>query len=166
MIDGSLRHGTVWAFVPAGLITIMLGGLLTMATIAGRDPGFALEPDYYAKAVRWDEQQAQQATNLRLGWQLVPHVAPRDGERKTTVLVDLKDARGQAVSGATLKLEAFANARAGTRITRELRESGAGSYGTELPPARDGLWELRFSAVRGSERFTRTLRVELGQEGK
>ena len=37
----------VWPWVPAGLLGAMLIGLGTMATIAIRDPGFALERDYY-----------------------------------------------------------------------------------------------------------------------
>ena len=49
----------------------MLIGLGTMATIATRDPGFALERDYYQKAVNYDRVIAQRGENARLGWSVV-----------------------------------------------------------------------------------------------
>jgi hypothetical protein len=62
--------GAFWAWVPATLLGSMLAGLGIMAYIAVDDPTFALEPDYYDKAVHWDRGQtllrASEASGLPL----------------------------------------------------------------------------------------------------
>ena len=59
--------GTFWAWVPATLLGAMLLGLGTMAYIAIDDPSFALEPNYYDKAVHWDRSQAEARSSQALG---------------------------------------------------------------------------------------------------
>lgn len=151
-----------WALVPVGILGAGLLGLGTLAFVAGSDPSFALESDYYQKAVRWDEQQAQLAENARLGWQLELRVAP--GGAKLVAEIARRD--GAPVSEAKVVAEAFANARAADVRTLRFSESAPGTYEAELGRARPGLWELRFTVERGAERFTHVARPMLpGPEG-
>lgn len=56
---------------PVGLITLMCGsvGICVMtAVVAARDPSFALEPDYYERALEWDETAAARDASATLGW--------------------------------------------------------------------------------------------------
>jgi nitrogen fixation protein FixH len=144
-----------WSFVPAGLLAAMLAGLGTMATIAVRDPGFATEQNYYEKAVNYDHEIAQRAENTRLDWQLEASLA--SAGPKTPIVLRIRD-RGMPLAGARVHLVALRNARSSVVLDTQLTESAPGEYRGSLPLVRGGLWELRFSAERGAERFTQVER--------
>lgn len=148
-----------WAYVPAGLLIAMLGGLLLMARIASDDPGFAVERDYYRKAVGWDAEQAQLAENQRLGWTMTAEALPRAGGR-AVVRVGLRDGQGRPVTGARVTFEAFHNARAGDLRSGEARAVGQ-DYELDLGAVRPGLWELRLTAQAGTDRYTAVVRREI-----
>jgi nitrogen fixation protein FixH len=143
----------VWPWVPAGLLACMLAGLGSMAVIATRDPGFALERDYYAKAVTYDRVIAQRAENARLGWSAQADVGRASSRDGTELVVRLKDAAGPA-TGARVRIEALRNASAGRVLEAELTERSAGEYEGRLPMHYGGLWEIRVTAERGNDRFT------------
>ena len=143
----------VWPWVPAGLLTCMLAGLGTMAVIATRDPGFALERDYYKKAVAYDSVIAQRAENARLGWSAQTDVGPASLRDETLLVIRLRDRVGPAV-GARVSVEALRNASAGRVLEAELTARSAGEYEGRLPLGYGGLWEFRVTAERGSDRFT------------
>lgn len=150
---------TLWPYVPAAMLVAMVGGLVLLARIAADDPGFAVERDYYKKAVAWDAHQLQQRENARLGWRL--EVETRRAEAGRVALVArLLDGHGRGVRAVKLDVEAFHNARAANVLSARLRETDAG-YLAELPMQRQGLWELRFTATRGADRFTQVVRADL-----
>ncbi|HEX6764889.1 MAG TPA: FixH family protein [Polyangiaceae bacterium] len=150
----------VWPWVPVGLLAAMLTGLGTMAAIAVNDPGFALEKNYYAKAVAYDRVIAQRAENERLGWSIDAELdAPAPGAA-TPLVVRLRH-RGGPVAGARGSVEAFSNANAGNVIETRFEEVEAGVYRASLPVRRGGLWEFRLAFERGSERFTATERRDV-----
>ena len=146
---------SVWPLVPVGILGAALLGLGVMASIAGRDPGFALEPNYYGKAVHWEEEQAQRAENSRLGYELV---VSAEG---ATVVVRGTDADGMALAGADVRAEAFANAHASDVRQLAFTERAPGQYEAKLPSRRSGLWEFRFVAQHAGHRFTQVARVDL-----
>lgn len=149
-------RGLFWAFVPVILLGSTLVGLGTAAHIATRDPGFALETDYYQRAVQWNAQQARWAENERLGYTLAFAVA---GE---SLVVTLRDRDGQPLRGATLTAEAFSNARAAARRSLEFVEGDGGEYRVALPHARPGLWEFRLDAAKDGRHFTQVERADVG----
>ncbi len=153
-------RGLFWALLPVGLLGASLAGLLTMATIASRDPGFAIEKGYYERAVHWDRQQAEWAENERLGYSLQLDIAETAGGGRD-VVVNVEDRAGAPLRGARVSVEAFANARAAERRTLSLREQADGSYRAALGRARGGLWEFRCEVLRDHERFTHVTRVDL-----
>jgi hypothetical protein len=153
-----MKKGLGW---PIGIATILL---LTVAAnvwvfvVAGDDPSFAIEPDYYAKAVAWDSTLAQARRNETLRWQLAPKLAgfsPRDGAQLS---VSLTDSAGQPISGATIKVFALFNARAANVLASTLHADSAG-YSTRLAVNHRGEWELRFDVRRGDDHFTADVRV-------
>jgi hypothetical protein len=153
--------GSYWAFVPAGLLCSMLAGLITLATIAADDPSFAVESDYYKKAVSWDRELEQQEENARLARQVT--LEARSLPKRTAALaLRVTDARGEPLNGADVRLEAFPNARSGERQRLVFTERLPGAYAVELPLTRAGLWELRLTVSRGKDRTTHVMRVELG----
>lgn len=155
--------GSRWALVPVALLLASTLGVGSMASIAARDPGFALEKDYYARAIHWDGEQPQQAENQRLRYELALSALPVSGG--VELEVRLAEAGGKPLTGATLRAEAFANARSAARHDLVFVEAAPGTYRVTVPAPRAGLWELRFVVTHGSERFSQTVRQELVAPG-
>lgn len=154
-----------WKWAPVALLGSLLSGLGTMVFIATGDPSFAVEPEYYQKALDWDRERAQQANNERLGYQLTVSVrAPGAGGARELVL-QFVDAAGQPIHGASVEVSAFHNARAAEIVRRRLVERDPGIYVQELPLKRLGLWELRFVTQRSGVRFTHVARVDVTAHG-
>jgi FixH protein len=158
--------GRLWAWVPAMLLGTMLLGLGTLAYIAIDDPHFALEANYYDKAVHWDTARTEARENEVLGLKVVlgaPLVVAADG--KLNVAIGVQTRQDLALSGAVVELEAFPNAYA-SRVQRiSLRETAPGAYAGELSQAVRGLWELRVVVKRGSLRYSQVLRLDVTKAG-
>lgn len=152
----------VWPFVPVALLAAMVTGLGVMASIAVNDSGFALERDYYAKAVAYDTEIAQRAQNARLGWSLEATAAAAQVGKPSRLEVRLGDGTS-ALQHARVRVEALRNASAGRVLEAELREAAPGRYEAELPLGRGGLWEFRFTVTRDGARFTQAARLDVAE---
>ena len=153
-----MKRGGLW---PAGVALILaatVGGNIWLYRVAKDDDSFAIEPNYYAKAVAWDSTMAQAQRNGAIGWHLQSTLGAfsRNG---ALLRVSLTDSLGRAVSDATITVDAMYNARAAQVVRATLSPDGGG-YAARLPVRHGGQWELRFDVVRGGERFTASARVE------
>lgn len=154
-----MKRGMWWPIGVAAVLSLTVGANFWVLAVANDDPSFAIEPDYYQKALKWDDEMAQQQRNATLKWQLTPALSPFD--RKGAVLtVRLTDSTGAALTGAKVTVAALANARANAVLDATLAPGARDGYAVVLPINRAGEWELRFEAVRGAERFTAVRRVE------
>lgn len=157
----AVSRGRGWPALIVGLLVAGAGANLWLMFVATRDASFAVEHNYYEKALRWDETMAQEARNARLGWsvavQLERAISPRGARIRARIL----DHDGAPVEGARVDLEAFASARASRVFTATLTPESAGAYGARLPFDHPGLWELRVRVERGDQVFTRTLDQDL-----
>jgi len=144
----------------------MLVGLGFAAHLAIDDPNFALEPNYYDKAVHWDETQAKARESNALGLKLelvAPLTVAPNGE--VEVQLSVKDRRDLAFSGAEVALEAFPNAYA-SRVQRlSLHESAPGVYAGALAHGMRGLWELRIVVNQGAIHYGEVLRRDVVKGG-
>lgn len=157
---------SVWAWVPAMLLGSMFVGLGSMAYVAIDDPHFALEPDYYDKAVHWDRSQAEQRASATTGLQLQlngPLVTAADGSVEVEIRVT--DRAAAPFPGARVELQAFPNAYAGQVQDLVLRESAPGVYVGRLTRGVLGLWELRIGVVRDAVRFREVRRLDVLKGG-
>lgn len=150
----------IWPWVPAGLLACMLAGLGSLALIASRDPGFALERDYYAKAVNYDREIEQRAANARLGWSVESQLG-RATPHSTTPLEVRVRARSGLVQGARVSVQALRNASASVVLEARCQEREPGRYQAALPLGHGGVWELRFVVAHGAERFTQIVRHDV-----
>jgi len=158
-----VKRAWTWPAIVIGLLVLGVGANLALLVVATSDPGFAVEPDYYAKAVAWDDKRAQDARNLALGWRLTAD-ARADAAAVPPALavgVELTDAAGRPIDGAAVHVEAFPVSRSQNLLQADLAARGAGRYAASLPLVRMGIWELRFTAARGADRFTRTSQIEV-----
>jgi nitrogen fixation protein FixH len=160
------RAGLRWALVPVGLLASSTLGVVWMAAIATRDPNFALERDYYQKAIHWDQTQAQAASNQRLGYQFVlPPRVTLDKLGKGSLELKIFDRSGQPLAGARVTAEAFPNAYSDDISRLSFSERAPGIYTAPITAQHGGLWEFRISLDSGSERATANLRCDLTRGG-
>ena len=153
------RH--VWPAIVIGLLAIDTGVGIYLMHVANSDPTVAVEPDYYARAVRWDSTEAQARRNNALGWTITTELGPLGDGRAAAFGLSLRDRSGVPVEGARIEIKASAVSSADNVIRGVLTDSAsAGSYATTLPMARAGLWQLQLTAIRGNDRYTADLRVD------
>lgn len=150
-----MKKGWIWPVLVVGLLVFGVGTNLVLLAVASGDPSFAVERDYYRKGMEWDRTLLQEQENARLGWTLGCEV------HQGVVSVTLRDRGEIPLTGASLSLEAFHNARAAQIVTAVLGDAGSGAYRAQAPIVRPGLWELRFRAVRGADVFTQTVTYEV-----
>lgn len=154
------KKGRAWPFLLGGMLALGIGINVAMVVIATQDPSFAVEPDYYRKALAWDGTMAQESANRDLGWQLEAGCGSSPAD--SWVVATLRDRDGAAVADATLAVEAFQGAMADRRVTGALLARDDRRYEGHMARLEPGMWELRFTATRGGEKFTRTLRQVCG----
>src|SRR5688572_28616544 len=104
------RFPNRWALFPIGLLGILVSVQAVLFSLSRNDPSFAVEPDYYRKAVSWDQHAKQLATSARLGWQPSFDVVSADGRASLRLTLVDKDAK--PVADAAIGLTTFPNARA------------------------------------------------------
>ncbi len=152
---------------PAAIVAILVlhsAGMVAVILIATRDPSFSVEPNHYQKALAWDAFSARQRASQTLGWKVEADTETATDDAHTRgIACRILDRVGTPITGATVSLLAFAHARGDERIQVDLVEAkpaeqaGPGVYRARAPLLREGIWELRFVARRGAERFTSTL---------
>lgn len=155
-----MKKGMGWPIGVTVVLATVVAANIWVAVKANSDPSFAIEPDYYKKAVAWDSSMAQDRHNTALNWSLNPVLGTFGSDSGATLRVRITDAAGVAIRNATVHVAALYNARAGTIYTATLAADGAGGYAGALPVHHAGQWELRFDVTRGADRFTSTARVE------
>ena len=155
-----------WALVPVGLLASSFFGVGWMAIIAVRDPSFALEPDYYQKAIHWDQAQAQAANNERLGYAFsVPGAVVSDSRGLATLQLKINDRSGRAVRGAHVSATAFPNAFSEDISQIQFNQRAPGVYEAPVKVRHAGLWEFRVTMDDGADHVTTVLRIVLAPGG-
>jgi nitrogen fixation protein FixH len=156
--------GWYWPLVIVGLLLGSIVANLGLMVLASNDRSFAVEKDYYRKALAWDETMAQERRNAELGWSLEATLAPAAGSTHHARLdVTVRDASARPIEGARVTVEALQSARASQVFPATLSPRGDGRYAATLPSSRHGLWELRFRIERGGDIFTAVVARDLDE---
>ncbi len=157
-----MKSGMGWPIAMTAILATTVVANFGVLYVADHDPSFVVEKDYYQKAVHYDDEIDQELRNQKLGWTLQPTVAPI-APNGSGVNVRLSDAGGRPLGGATVRVSALFNARAGDVLDATLSAVAPGSndYFARLPMRHAGEWELRFDATRGSDHFTAVRRVDV-----
>ncbi|MCC6428945.1 MAG: FixH family protein [Phycisphaerales bacterium] len=123
---------------------------------AASDPATATEPDYYAKALRFDQVIRQRETNSRLAWLLTPAFEGSPTGASVSLRIHLADQAGKPIPDALITSVCFANTRSAERqeLTLSPIASSPGDYTAPIRITRPGLWQLRMSVLRGPDTFT------------
>ncbi len=155
-----IARGLHWPVIIVCLLAIpvIAGGYL--AYKATHDPTFAIESDYYRKAVAWDATMAQEQANAKLGWTAAA-TTQRAGD-KLDVAVQLADKAGAVVPAATVHLDGFFLARSQEVQGADAVLGADGRYHALLALPHAGLHEVRMRASRGTDVFTAQWRLDVG----
>jgi hypothetical protein len=160
-----MKRGLGWPIGITAMLGLTVAANLWILRVAGADPSFAIEPDYYARAVRWDSTQAQAGINRALAWRLAPRVSSFRAGIGGLLAVELRDSANALIDDASVDVSAFAVARSNLVATATLAHAGPGTFAARLPLEHGGAWELRFDVRRGVEHFTSTQRLDVRTAG-
>lgn len=151
-----------WPFIIVGLLVAHTTLIIGAATLAIGDPSFAVVPDYYAKALAWDDDQASQRDAAERGWTF--HVIPgafTDPTGQRLIVATLNDKHGQPVPGAAVTLQLYHHARAADVTRLALRETAPGHHEALAPMPTAGTWRLEARVVEGNQPFAFTRDIEI-----
>lgn len=154
-----MKPGMAW---PIGITTILattIAANIWVMRIANNDPAFAIEPDYYRKAVQFDSTMADARRARALGWGVSAALSAVGSDGRATLTVSMRDAAAAPLTGAQVSAMARFNARANDTITVVLREATPGAYTATLPIAHVGEWEVRIDATREGARYSHRARI-------
>jgi len=144
---------------PIGLTAVLAATVLAnigVFLLAARNGGAEAVPDYYRRAVAWDSSVADGARSRALHWTYDASLsAPGEGG---VLALSLRDSAGAPVTGARVRVEGFAVARADRRLDTTLTEVGGGRYMARLAVRRTEWHELDVTVRRGADRFIQQLR--------
>lgn len=134
-----------WAFVPVAMLGATVLGAVLVVTLAVNDRGAtAAEPDYYRRAVAWDEWKVQLARNGALRWVVTPEFVPAAGGSGLARLeLSVADKHGVPIERASVHAEVVPIREADARVRVAMPEGAPGRYGADVPIRVGGLWEIR-----------------------
>lgn len=141
----------------------LLGGhmvfIFTAITLGTGDPSFAVVPDYYEKAVDYDERKALLAQSAELGWavELTP-AGQADAVGQRDLFVRFRDRDGQPIQGLSVQVAGYHVARAKETVTMQCIEVLPGQYVGSARITREGFWQFAIDAESGEQRFVGEVR--------
>ncbi len=151
--------GRVWI---GAVVVLLAGNALAMGALvvaSGSGSTHHVVPDYYRKALAWDEEMAVDRASQALGWRAQLRAEPAAGGTALDIL--LVDRDGAPVAGAAVAVSAFHRIDAGNIHRIALVDAGGGHYRAQAPLRRAGVHELTVSAERGAAFWRATLVDEL-----
>lgn len=147
----------VWPVIVVGMLVGHATLMILVVLLATQDKGFSVEPDYYQKAISWDDTAAQRVANEQLGWSValtLGDTMSAIGDRE--LICTLVDRDGIPLDGSTVEVEFFPHARGQQRTFVLLEGTGDGRYAGKCRFLRKGVYEFRVKIERGPQTFTLT----------
>lgn len=142
-------QGYIWPL----LIVLLLGAQVTFlfvtVTLAVQDPSFAVEENYYDRAVNWDAYAKASRAIDDAGWNV--QISLRDdadvlGYR--TLVISILDAAGRPVRMQEIGGELFQHAQASFRQPLALTREEDDRYAANVRMEQAGWWGVRLTMTR------------------
>ena len=156
-----MRPGAWWPIAVVAVLGVTVAANAWLLLAASDPQATVVEPDYYRRALKWDSTAAVAARSARLGWSADAAIGPLDREGRALVEVRVRDAGGEPVRGARVRVTAIHNREADRHLEARLGETPGGYAGT-LALHHAGLWELRLEVLRAEDRYLTRLRRDTG----
>jgi nitrogen fixation protein FixH len=149
----NMKKSYKWPVIIIGLLVAHTLLMLTAVTIATSDRSFAVVPNYYQKAVDWDQTKAAQQASDKLGWKatltISDAVTPK-GEREVTLTIVDADGKPVEVSKAQFKYLQYAHGNEAQDTTLLARD---GKLAGTLLLRYEGFHEFIITATAGDKVF-------------
>ncbi|RMH12206.1 MAG: hypothetical protein D6695_07365 [Planctomycetota bacterium] len=160
-VPESKSRGWIWPV----LVIALLGGQAVMLAvtfiIASSDPSVAVEPNYYEKALAWDEDRDRRRDPALDGFEISAELQPASDRNSKGALVVSVFRDGAPVEDAVIDAVIFHHARSGDRQTLSLLPQKPGVYVASADLRRDGNWEVRLSVQADRMSYLLTRQLEL-----
>ena len=166
--SSATRSAWFWPALVVGLLAGQVVLVLVMAYLAVSDHSFAVEPDYYRKALQLGRARCRSNRPID-DWDGLLRIEVSeqpDISQQRDVRCVITDRAGKPVDGATVEVVAFPHVRGNERQELDA-DSGleAGRYGAAVRMSQGGLWEFRVVATRGVEVATHMEQVQVRLPG-
>lgn len=152
-----------WPWIIVGLLAAHTTLMIVFVVIATRDKSFSVDPDYYGKAVHWDDLQAQQRASDALGWHAIlrPEEST-DTNGARTIVLELTDSAGSAIPATAVEATYFHHAHGDQvrKVAFAPSASDARQFAVRAPMSHPGMWEFHVTARAGDRLFVKTLTVD------
>ncbi len=149
---------------PAALVAVLAITVVANVAIywtANHDRSFAVEPDYYQRAIDWDSTVARGQRSAALGWVTDVRLAPPEaGHATLSMAITTRD--GLPLDSADVRAALSHNAQGANVYEVRLLASGPGLYAARIPSTAQGLWRVDIAAVRGDDIYSRRVTVDNG----
>jgi nitrogen fixation protein FixH len=151
------RRHLKWPLIVVGLLTGHVSVMIVAVVIATHDKSFAVLPDYYQKAVHWDQGQAELRASERLGWQCAFTPSPEvDPLGRRSVTFTLVDSAGRGIPGVDIRVTYFHHARPAELFNATLRTDDAGRATQPITMRNQGFWQVNVTATKAGQKFVQT----------
>lgn len=148
--------GMVFAILGMSVIANVV--LIVNAT---SDGGPQIVPDYYSKAVHWDEARGEEAKVADLGWDTTVRIEASGDDNGYIYLGFEKD--GAGIEGLEVGVTLRDPAKIMPVFVGPAAPAAPGHYVTKTPLSRLGVFDVEVLAIRVNERFHDVIRVEVAE---
>jgi hypothetical protein len=151
-----------WPLIVVGLLSCHVSAMVLAINIASVGDGNAILPNYYDKALRWDELREQAAASARLDWDytLTPSVLV-DGSGNRQLRGTLTDAEGAGLPGAEVRLRVWHYEANAPLHAEPVATDSEGTFTVSLPMPLAGAWSCETIISSGADVFVDSREVAI-----
>lgn len=151
----------MWPVLIVGLLGLNIAIVGITVIAATSDPSVAVEPDYYQKALAWDEERGERRDPADDGYDVAVQLQPSPDRLTDGQLVVAVTQQNERVEHARIDAEVFHYARSGERQTLSLDEQQPGVYAAAADLRRNGNWEVRLRMMIDGQTYLFTRPTEM-----
>jgi len=160
----SARHSWRWPLIVVGILGVHVTGMMTATLIATRDKSFIVLPNYYQKALEWDQRKSDLAAADKLGWNQRVTMSDFDAANQTQFIrIEMIDRNQQPIEGLSISITAAPETHPDRFQTFQLISESPGSYVGQLMVIRSGAWSIDIDAKRGKEHYVSIAKTWIGE---
>lgn len=150
-----------WGGFVVGLLTLQVAIGVVAIVLANGDGSADVIPNYYQKALDWDDDIALQHASAKLGWQLKLGATDDRGE-SNGLLMQLTDQDGVPIQIASGRLRWYRHAQGGNVRSVAIPNHPGGMFTMDACFETGGLWQVLVDVTDTSgNRFTDSREIDL-----